>query len=323
MRLEPVVPVRPSPPRADDLRLGDYVEFWSSGPSPLRPNRPVLFGFPQDAGVRRNRGRPGAAAAPLAIRRWLFQLAPWDAITGADLARSNLLDLGNIRVGADVEASQADLASVVAAVLTAGGVPIVLGGGHETAYGCYLGYVAAGRPVAIVNIDAHLDVRPTLDGSGHSGSPFRQALEHPSQPLQPGRYVCLGAQPHAVSREHLHYARQRGCVVRWLPEVRGRLTAAFTAERERLAAEPCSLHVTLDADAVDAAEAPGVSAPNVCGLAGREVLECVQAAGAVPGTAGFDLVEINPSFDLDDRSARWGALAIWRFLVGLATRSIV
>ena len=319
-RLEPVVPVRPSPPRADDLRLGDYVEFWSGGPSPLRPGRPVIVGFPQDAGVRRNRGRPGAAGAPLAIRRWLFRLAPWDAITGADLTRSALLDLGNVHVGSDLETSQVALAAVVAAVRTAGAIPIVLGGGHETAFGCYLGHAAAG-PIAVVNIDAHLDVRPTVDGRGHSGSPFRQALEHPTHPLGPGRYVCLGAQPHAVGREHLRYAQDRGCVVRWLPEVRGRLTAAFTAERERLVAESSPVHVTLDADAVDAADAPGVSAPNVDGLAGAEVLECVQAAGASANVVGFDLCEINPAFDLDDRSARWAALAVWRFLVGLATRA--
>ena len=320
-RLDPVVPVRPSPPRADDLRLGDYVEFWSGGPSPLRPGRAVLIGFPQDAGVRRNRGRPGAAGAPLAIRRWLFQLAPWDATTGADLTRVNLLDVGNVRAGDDVEASQAALAAVVAAVRAAGGVPVVLGGGHETAFGCFLGHVAVSPLLGILNIDAHLDVRPTLDGRGHSGSPFRQALEHPEHPLAPGRYVCLGAQPHAVSRRHFHYAQERGCVVRWLPEVRGHLLAAFTAERERLAAESCLVHVTLDADAVDAAEVPGVSAPNVGGLAGAEVLDCAQAAGAAPGVAGFDLVEVNPAFDLDDRSSRWAALAVWRFLVGFATRS--
>ena len=42
---------------------------------------------------------------------------------------------------------------------------------------------------------------------------------------------------------------------------------------ERLAAEGCPVHVTLDADAVDAAEVPGVSAPNADGLAGGEVLD--------------------------------------------------
>jgi formiminoglutamase len=319
-RLEPVMPFRPSPPRADDLRLGDYVEYWAGGPSSLRPNRPVLIGFPQDAGVRLNHGRPGAAAAPLAIRRWLYRLTPWDAITGADLGRMSLLDLGNVRGGGDVEGSQAALAAVVAAALRSGAVPIVLGGGHETAYGCYLGHVAADSSPAIVNLDAHLDVRPTLEGRGHSGSPFRQALELPTHPLSAGRYVCLGAQPHAVSREHHRYALEHGCVVRWLPEVRGGLVAAFSNECDRLAAEHCPIHFTLDADAVTAADVPGVSAPNADGFAGAEVLATAGAAGRSPAVASFDLVEINPSLDLDDRSARWAALAVWRFLVGLSRR---
>ena len=201
-KLEAVLPFRPSPPRADDLRLGDFVAFWSGNAADLQPGRPVLIGFPQDEGVRRNRGRPGAAGAPAAIRRWLYALTPWDAISRADLGRLRLLDLGNLRVGSDLEGSQALLGEVVSAVLTAGGAPIVLGGGHETALGCYLGHVTAGRPVGIVNIDAHLDLRPPLEGKGHSGSPFRQAVEHPTHPLLPGRYVCLGAQPHAVSRDH-------------------------------------------------------------------------------------------------------------------------
>ena len=88
----------------------------------------------------------------------------------------------------------------------------------------------------------------------------------------------------------------------WLPEVRGRLTAAFVGECDRLAGESCPIHVTLDADAMDAAVAPGVSAPNVDGLAGPEMLECIQAAGASPAVVGFDLVEINPAFDQATKS---------------------
>lgn len=33
------------------------------------------------------------------------------------------------------------------------------------------------RDVGIVNIDAHLDVRPLKENRTHSGSPFRQLLE--------------------------------------------------------------------------------------------------------------------------------------------------
>jgi formiminoglutamase len=196
----------------------------------------------------------------------------------------------------------------------------VLGGGHETAFGHYLGYVAAERPVGIVNLDAHLDVRPLLDGRGHSGSPFRQALEHPTHPLPGSHYVCLGAQPHATSRAHWRYVRERGGVVRWRGELRPSLEHHLAGELDRLAAAGCSVYVTVDADAVWTADVPGVSAPNPAGLAGEEVLAAVRRAGQLPQVSSLDLVEINPRFDRDGQSARWGALLIWNFLIGLLSR---
>src|SRR5262249_12850813 len=154
-------------------------------------------GFPQDAGVRRNGGRVGAAAAPDAIRSWLYRLTPWDGRgKGVDLAARPPPHLGNVRTARGLERSPESLGAGVAAVLERGAVPVVLGGGHETAYGHYLGYVKARRAVGVINLDAHLDVRPLINGKGHSGSPFRQALEHPSDPLPGPRYVCLGVQPH-------------------------------------------------------------------------------------------------------------------------------
>ena len=115
-------------------------------------------------------------------------------------------------------------------------MPIVLGGGHETAYGHYLGYVRAGRETAIVNLDAHLDVRPLRDGRGHSGSPFRQALEHPTQPLRGDRYVVLGAQPFAVSRAHQAYVQEKDGVIHWASELVDCLETMFRQECERLSA---------------------------------------------------------------------------------------
>jgi formiminoglutamase len=320
-RLEPV-----SPPdllhRPDDPRLGECVEFWREGTPQLRPRRPILLGFPQDEGVRRNQGRPGAAAAPAAIRHWLYRLTPWDAAKGANLAALDLLDLGDVRIVGDLEESQQALAEVVAAIVTSGAVPIVLGGGHETAYGHYLGYVRAGREVAIINLDAHLDVRPLVVGQGHSGSPFRQALEHPTQPLRADRYVCLGAQPFAVSREHQAYIRDKGGVIRWASHstMHHVPNAIFRHECKRLSAGGCPVYVTLDSDVVQQADVPGVSAPNPLGLPGRRVAACAAAAGEHPAVSSFDLVEINPSFDRDGQSARWAALVVWHFLAGLTRR---
>ena len=318
-RLEPTSPPD-APRRPDDPRLGECAEFWRGAVPELRPGRPVLLGFPQDEGVRRNGGRPGAASAPSAIRHWLYRLTPRDAAHSRDLAALDLLDLGDVRILGDLEASEQALAEVVAAILTAGSVPIVLGGGHETAYGHYLGYVGAERPVAILNLDAHLDVRPTHAGLGHSGSPFRQAREHPTHPLPGDRYVCLGAQPFAVSRDHQKYVEDSGGVIRWCPEVHGQLEPVFREECDRLAASGCSVYVTFDSDVVRQADVPGVSAPNPLGLSGVEVAACAAAAGSCSAVSSFDLVEINPSFDRDDQSARWAAVVIWHFLAGLSRR---
>lgn len=315
-RLEPVA----SPElehRPDDPRLGECVTFWREGTPDLKAGRPVLVGFPQDEGVRRNRGRPGAAAAPAAIRHWFYRLTPWNAVRAADLASLDLLDLGNVSCTGDLEESQRVLAEVIAAILTADAVPIVLGGGHETAYGHYLGYVRARRPVAIINFDAHLDVRPLIDGRGHSGSPFRQALKHPNQPLSGNRYAVLGAQPQSVSREHLHYLQSKGGVIHWAEESRDRLEAVFREECQRLAVDAGSVYVTLDSDVVCQADVPGVSAPNPLGLSGHDVAACAAAAGSNPAVSSFDLVELNPSFDRDGQSARWAAAVVWYFLGGL------
>jgi formiminoglutamase len=296
------------------------IARWRGEPDALHPGRPVLVGFPQDEGVRRNHGRPGAAEAPREVRRRFYDLTPWDGSCDIGVTDAPPLDAGNLRVEGSLEESQEALAEVVGAILARGAVPLVLGGGHETAYGVYLGHVAARVPVGIINLDAHLDLRPFQGGAGHSGTPFRQALEHPTQPLPGPRYVCLGAQPHIVSREHLLYARRQGCVVRWYGEVQGGLTHCFAEERDRLAAAGCQVHVSLDADVVHAADVPGVSAPNVAGLSGQEVLACIRLAGRSPQVAGMELVEVNPRLDLDGRSSRWAALALWHFLIGLASR---
>src|SRR5262249_20635154 len=150
--------------------------FWNGDPAALRKDRAVIVGFPQDEGVRRNFGRLGAAQGPRAIRSALWRLVTTDCTTGSvlDLARDPPLDIGDIRIGGSLEHSQESLGIVVSEILQAGAVPVVLGGGHETAYGHYLGYVYANKKVGIINLDAHLDVRPLIDGQGHSGSPFRQ-----------------------------------------------------------------------------------------------------------------------------------------------------
>ena len=163
---------------ADDPRIGRLLGA-ATTPDTARV---VLVGFPIDEGVRLNGGRPGAAEGPTAIRQALFRLTPdaeqFDAFT--DLI-SHSADLGDLQPTGDLEADQSALGETLAPHLDRGAVAIILGGGHETAYGHFLGYARCNRKINVLNWDAHPDVRPLNVGKGHSGSPFRQMLEHPSE----------------------------------------------------------------------------------------------------------------------------------------------
>jgi formiminoglutamase len=233
-----------------------------------------------------------------------------------DLSARPPLDIGDVGVKGSMEEAQESLGIVIAELLGRGAVPVVLGGGHETAYGHYLGYVRAGKPVGIINIDAHLDVRPLIDGKGHSGSPFRQALEHPTYPLPGSQYVCLGAQPASVSRGHWDYVQQRGGVIRWATDLENQLTNVLAGEVDRLAQAGCQVYVSIDADAFSAADVPGVSAINATGLPGLQMMMCARRTGETAAVSSLDLVEINPRYDRDGQSARWAALVVWNFLMG-------
>nr|BCX00106.1 MAG: arginase [Bacteroidota bacterium] len=291
-----------------DRRVGHLLQRWDGRPSSWRLYAVALIGFPSDEGVRRNQGRSGAAEAPREIRRWLYRMSP-----GAGLALwERTLDLGDLMLSGDLEADRQRLADVVAALLAEGLLPVVLGGGHETAFGHFLGYVQAARAVSILNVDQHLDVRPLRPEGPHSGSPFREALEHPSGLLR--QYRVVGAQRQAVAPHHEAYLRQHGGLIHWFEEMDPGEDWAFLEET------PSPILVSFDLDAVQQADAPGVSAPSPVGFSARWAIAFARRCGAHPAVSSFELVECAPPLDRDGQTARLAALMVWSFVQGLAER---
>jgi formiminoglutamase len=136
------------------------------------------------------------------------------------------------------------------------------------------------------------------------------------------RYVCLGAQPSVVSRDHAGFVRAHGGSIYWSDQAEATLIDQFHFE---LKGENCtgqSVQLSLDADVVRAGDVPGVSAINPTGVSGEEVLAFVGKAARSQIVTSLELVEINPRFDRDGQSVRWAALAIWTFLVGRAQLSM-
>lgn len=274
----------------------------------------VIIGFPSDKGVEINGGRPGASDAPKAIRKQLYNMTPSAEYYNPHtdfLTRCR--DVGDLEITGEVENDQEQFGEVLADFLKQDVVPVILGGGHETAFAHFSGYVQANMKTSIFNLDAHTDVRPLKNELAHSGSPFRQALEHESGCAE--TYLVAGLQPHSVARSHLDYIENRGGHFLFRDETNITSISGFLHKHDS-----DRMMVTFDMDAVDQSQAPGVSAPCANGLPSDLWLTAAYLAGRNTKVTSFDLAEVNPKYDRDTQTAKLAALTIWHFLLGLSQR---
>lgn len=295
----------------DDPRLGHLLGQLRGENDRIRA---VFIGFPSDRGVKRNGGRSGASEGPAAIRKQLYKMTP-DAEDSGEFAEliKTTGDAGNINITGDLESDQQALGDVLRSYLRKDIIPVVLGGGHETAFGHFLGYAKANLSTAILNMDAHTDVRPLKKGKSHSGSPFRQALEHESNCCE--QYLAAGLQPHSVAKSHIKYIREQGGRALFRDETN---ITRFSGLFDITGSE--RIMVTFDMDAVDQAFAPGVSAPCANGIHPDLWLTAAYLSGRNKKVTSFDLSEVNPDYDRDNQTTKLAALTIWHFLLGLSQR---
>jgi len=295
--------------RGDTRRLGHLIA--ASTDTLPRAGEPVLLGFACDAGVRRNQGRPGAASGPAAIRRMMAGLAAQQLCV--------LHDAGDVACDdGHLEAAQQRYAAHVTRLLTTDARVLALGGGHEIAWGSFLGLRqwlnACGdtQPVLVLNLDAHFDLRTSRPAS--SGTPFDQIAEHCLVHGLPWQYACLGVSP--ASNTAALYARARELGAFWVEDVDMHESdlAARLADVDRLLDQAAHVYLSIDLDVLPAAVMPGVSAPAAYGVA-LAVVERIVAHVAASGKLRLaDVAEYNPGLDLDHHGARVAARLAWRLL---------
>ena len=299
------------------------LDLDSAGPLPLReggtiPVAGVAFiGFACDEGVRRNLGRPGARRGPAAIRAESANL-PCSFDPGFAL-----YDAGDVECeGAALEEAQALLGEKVAAILRLGLFPLVLGGGHETAYGHWLGHRrthCAGRG-AIINFDAHFDLRPYPDGGG-SGSMFRQIADSLAASGEDFRYLCLGIQKRSNTVALFRDAETLGA--RWVLArdlAEGGAAIAYP-EIDHFLASADRIMLTICADVVSSAWAPGVSSPQALGLEPETLLRMMKRVLASGKVAGLDLCEVSPREDGPDATASLASTIVFAVVNALAANA--
>ena len=208
-------------------------------------------------------------------------------------------------------------------------LPVVVGGDHTCAIGTWKGVAQAvqdrGR-IGLLWIDAHMDAhtpQTTESGMLHGmpvacllgyGYPELTAIADGAS-LDPACVCLYGVR--SFERGEADLLERLGVRVYFMREIEERGVAATL--REALEIVTCAsggFGVTLDLDAIDPGDAPGVGSPAEGGLRACDLLSALAEHGAHPNLAGIEIVEYNPYRDREAVTARLVEQALDALLLG-------
>jgi len=272
----------------------------------------ALLGLPDDTGVKRNRGRPGAREGPHAFRAALAKLGARGPALPEGTALPRVFDAGDvIPAGDDIDLTHDRVTKATTALLQAGLLPVAIGGGHDLTFPFVRALTLQHETLVGVSFDPHLDVREQTG----SGMPFRKLLELPAV----REHHIFGFDPLVNTLEHASwFTTHGGCIHNstqhgFDPQDLDRTLKATDGQ-------PHPRYVSFDMDVLDASCAPGVSAMNPAGWPSSTGILAAHMAGRSPLVRCFDIMELSPPNDQQGRTARLAAALFLAFLQGFSER---
>jgi agmatinase len=275
----------------------DYAGLLTYGGAPYTQDPAELAGFdvaivgaPTDDLVS---DRPGARFGPRAIRAASCPPGP-HLETGVDaLEELRVVDFGDAPVlPADAVASQRAIEETVAQVVSAGVLPVILGGDHSITEpdvrAC-----AAGGPVGLVHFDTHTDTGREVFGVERShGTPMFRLVE--GGQVDPARYVQIGLRGYWPGEREFAWQAEHGITSFFMHDVRELgIEAVVEGTLDVVGHGPVFL--TVDVDVLDPAFAPGTGTPEPGGMTSSDLLWACRKVARDVELVGADVVEVIPT----------------------------
>ncbi len=274
-----------------------------------------LISVPFDHGVKLINGRPGARFGPKKIIKTFQEL-----IRNNPIKNKITINFQTIKpIECDVKSTHKLVTDAVRETIKSGALPIVIGGGHDISFSSSKAIFLIYKRIGQINIDAHYDVRPVVNGRITSGTPFRRLLE--KEFLLGKNFVELGVHsPKNLKEHHAYIIKQKGTLLK-LDHINkigldNALSKAF-----RIASKDTNATVfDIDIDGVQKRFAPGCSAPCSKGFTKKQILKSALIAGRDNNIRLFNLMEVNPLYDVNNKTVNLAAELLVNFIKGTTER---
>lgn len=273
-----------------------------------------FIGVPLDIGTSH---RPGTRFGPRQIRAESCLIRPYNMATGAAPFDSlQVADLGDVAINTYNLAKSVDIITAhYRTVLTAGCIPLTLGGDHTIALPILRALKEKHGPVALIHVDAHADVNPDMFGERIAhGTPFRRAVEEGL--LQGDKVWQIGLRGSGYSSEDFDWPRQQGFHLVPAHEVWWQSLNPLMVQIREAIGPDTPTYLSFDIDSIDPAYAGGTGTPEVGGLSVPQALEIVRGCRGLT-LIGADLVEVSPPYDPSGNTALLGANLLFEMLCAL------
>jgi arginase len=210
------------------------------------------------------------------------------------------------------------LAEMVDHALESGKFPLVLGGDHSVAVGTVAGvskhFRARQKKLGMIWIDAHTDMN--TPGSSPSGNVHGMPLAccvgigpveltrifGYAPKVDPANVAVVGIR--SVDEQERDHVQGSGVHVFTMRDIDERGMRSVIADAIDVVGQgTAGFHVSLDMDAVDPREAPGVGTPVRGGITYREAHLAMEVLGDTGRIASLEVVEVNPVIDEANRTA--------------------
>ncbi|MEM9782145.1 MAG: agmatinase [Pseudomonadota bacterium] len=286
-----------------------YLEAFDALDDAERPEIGIV-GVPYDGGVT---NRPGTRHGPREVRNQSSLIRRVNAATGiAPFDQRRVADIGDAWVEKPfaLEAAHGEIEAQYRRIHAAGIRPLSVGGDHSMTLPI-LRALAADRPLALVQIDAHADTGDNYLGSRfHHGAPFKIATDEGL--IDPHRTVQIGIRGSVTTPDFWAFSTEAGMRLIPIEEVEDRGWKAVIDEAVTIVGD-APAYVSFDIDALDPVYAPGTGTPEAGGLTMREAQGMVRRLGVLDIRAA-DMVEVSPPFDQGGITALNGATILFEVL---------